>query len=228
MVLSIGNIGASLSLLKKRQMLRFQAVFPWHSIDAVLPKEKHSAHFKTKLSSSLRFYINIASKYQVQAGHIRHYPEKEFETLGSQKVGFYQWGKISIFYWKMVDLFRWEIQVPISKFFILLDIGHHFLIFLVNRMDDTNFNYNFFCFALNGHLPNRRKWISHKGFCLTSGKHTNVPTSLGQVNPNTAAAGNRTRRLAQHQAATRTQADWNSVCRRRNLSLRTALVEPQV
>ena len=35
-----------------------------------------------------------------------------------------------------------------------------------------------------------------------------IPTSLGQANPNTAAAGYRTWRLAQHQAATRTQADW--------------------
>ena len=79
-----------------------------------------------------------------------------------------------------------------------------------------------FClFCLHGHLPEGRKWVSHRGFCLTSGNRTLVPTSLGRVNPNTAAAGNRTRRLAQHQAATRTQADWNSVCPRRNLGVRT-------
>ena len=38
---------------------------------------------------------------------------------------------------------------------------------------------------------------------------TNVPTFLGRVNPNTTAARNRTQRLARHQAATRTQADFN-------------------
>ena len=77
-------------------------------------------------------------------------------------------------------------------------------------------------FCLNGRLPEGRKWVSHKGFCLTSGNRTNVPTSLGRVNPNTAAAEIRTRRLARHQAATRTQADWNSVCPRRNPGVRTA------
>ena len=49
-----------------------------------------------------------------------------------------------------------------------------------------------------------------------------LPSSLGWVNPNTAAAGNRTRRLARHQAATRTQADWNSVCPQRNPGVCTA------
>ena len=73
-----------------------------------------------------------------------------------------------------------------------------------------------------GRLPEGRKWVSHKGFCLTSGNRTNVPTSLGRVNPNTAAAEIRTRRLAHHQAATRTQVDWNSVCPRRNPGVRTA------
>ena len=70
--------------------------------------------------------------------------------------------------------------------------------------------------CLYGRRPKGRKWVSYKGFCLTSGNRTNVPTSLGRVNPNTAAAEIRTRRLARHQAATRTQADWNSVCPRRN------------
>ena len=81
-----------------------------------------------------------------------------------------------------------------------------------------------FClFCLNGRLPEGRKWVSHKGFCLTSGNRTNVSTSLGRVNPNTAATGYRTRRLAQHQAACmRTQADWNSVCLRRNPGVCTA------
>ena len=49
-----------------------------------------------------------------------------------------------------------------------------------------------------------------------------IPTILGQVNPNTAAARNRTRHLARHQAATRTQADWNSVCPQRNPGVRNA------
>ena len=80
----------------------------------------------------------------------------------------------------------------------------------------------FVLFCLYGRLPEGRKWVSHKGFCLTSGNRTNVPTSLGRVNPNTAAAEIRTRRLARHQAATRTQADWNSVCPRRNPGVRTA------
>ena len=55
-----------------------------------------------------------------------------------------------------------------------------------------------------------------------SRERANIPTSLGQVNPNTAAAEIRTRRLAHHQAATQTQADWNSVCPQRNLAVRTA------
>ena len=80
----------------------------------------------------------------------------------------------------------------------------------------------FVLFCLYGRLPEGRKWVSHKGFCLTSGNRTNVPTSLGRVNPNTAAAEIRTRRLACHQAATQTQADWNSVCPRRNLGVHTA------
>ena len=50
---------------------------------------------------------------------------------------------------------------------------------------------------------------------------TNVPTSLGQLNPNTTATRNRTRRLAQHQAATWTHTDWNSVCPQRNPGVRT-------
>ena len=43
-------------------------------------------------------------------------------------------------------------------------------------------------FCLYGRLPEGRKWVSHQGFCLTPGNRTNVPTSLGWVNPNTAAA----------------------------------------
>ena len=71
--------------------------------------------------------------------------------------------------------------------------------------------------------PSRRKEVGIPlAISLTSGNRTNVPTSLGRVNPNIAAAGNRTWRLAQHQAATRTQADWNSVCPRRNPGVRTA------
>ena len=58
-------------------------------------------------------------------------------------------------------------------------------------------------------------------FQVNSGNRTNIPTSLGRVNPNTAVAEIQTRHLAQHQAATRTQADWNSVCPWRNHGVRT-------
>ena len=80
----------------------------------------------------------------------------------------------------------------------------------------------FVLFCLNGCLLVGRKWVSHKEFCLASRDRTNIPTSLGQVYPNTTAAEIQTRRLACHQAATRTQADWNSVCPQRNPGVRTA------
>ena len=83
-----------------------------------------------------------------------------------------------------------------------------------------HFLFLFVC--LNGPLPKWRKWVSHYGFCLTSGNRTNVLSSLGQVNPNTVAIRNQTRCLAQHQAAKRIQADWNSVCPWRNPGVRTA------
>ena len=64
---------------------------------------------------------------------------------------------------------------------------------------DMNFatnRFSFVLFCLYGRLPEGRKWVSLKGFCLTSGNRTNIPTSLGRVNPNTVAAGNRTWHLA--------------------------------
>ena len=67
-----------------------------------------------------------------------------------------------------------------------------------------------------------------RDFASRPGTEQNATTSLGQVNPNTAADGNQTHRLAWHQAATWTLADWNTVCPQKNLSVRTALVEPQV
>ena len=57
---------------------------------------------------------------------------------------------------------------------------------------------------------------------------TNVPISLSQVNPNTTAAGHWTQHLTWHQAATQNQADWNSVCPRKNLGVHTAPRKPQV
>ena len=57
---------------------------------------------------------------------------------------------------------------------------------------------------------------------------TNFPTSLGQVNHNTPAAKNWTRRLAWHQAAMWTQADWNSVCPRGAWVCPPLLIEAQV
>ena len=43
-------------------------------------------------------------------------------------------------------------------------------------------------------------------------EQTFLCTFLGRVNPNTVAARNQIRRLAQHQAAMQTQAYWNSIC----------------
>ena len=70
------------------------------------------------------------------------------------------------------------------------------------------------------------KRVSHQGFCLTSRNRKNVPTSLGRVIPNAAAVGNQTRRLASHQAAMQTQADWNSVFPQKNPGVRTAPAGP--
>ena len=83
-------------------------------------------------------------------------------------------------------------------------------------------------FCLNECLPEERKWVSHQVFCLMYWNRTNVPTSLGRVNPNTAAAGYQTRHLALHQAAKRTQSDWNSVCPRGTRVCAPPLVKSQV
>ena len=58
---------------------------------------------------------------------IKSEPDYEFESLGSQKVDFCALGKKFIFQWKMGYLFKMKILVPISQFFIILEIGHHFL-----------------------------------------------------------------------------------------------------
>ena len=72
-------------------------------------------------------------------------------------------------------------------------------------------------------MPSRRKEVGIPLGILPHVREQNKhSTSLGQVNPNTAAAEIRTRRLARHQAAAQTQADWNSVCPRRNPGVRTA------
>ena len=75
-----------------------------------------------------------------------------------------------------------------------------------------------------------------KWFCLTSRagvdgnspfqvnlwNRTNTLASIGEVNPNTAAAGNQTQHLVQHQATTQISVDWNLVCSCRNLGVHTA------
>ena len=62
-------------------------------------------------------------------------------------------------------------------------------------------------FVLFDWMPSQRKEVGIPLGIFMSRNRTNVPTSLGQVNPNTAAAGNQTWCLAQHQGATWTQAD---------------------
>ena len=79
-----------------------------------------------------------------------------------------------------------------------------------------------FCFVLFEWTPSRRKEVCIPFGILPHGNKTNIPTSLGRVNTNTAAAGDRIRCLAQHQAATQTQADWNSVCPQRNTGVHNA------
>ena len=75
----------------------------------------------------------------------------------------------------------------------------------------------FFCW--NGCLPEGRMWVSHLGFCLMSENRTNVPNPLSQVNLNTVATGNQTRQMVDTKQWI--QADWNSVCLRRNLVVHT-------
>ena len=62
----------------------------------------------------------------------------------------------------------------------------------------------FVCFVCMDAFPKKGSGYPIRDFASRPGNRTNVPTSLGRVNPNTAADGDRTRRLAQHQAATRT------------------------
>ena len=54
-------------------------------------------------------------------------PDNEFESLASQKVDFCVLGKKFIFQWKTGYVYKLKIFVPISQFFIILGIGHHFL-----------------------------------------------------------------------------------------------------
>ena len=66
-------------------------------------------------------------------------------------------------------------------------------------------------------MPSQRKEVGIPLGILPHVQEQNKQiNSLGQVNPNFAATGNRTQRLARHQAAMRTQTDWNSVCPQRN------------
>ena len=72
---------------------------------------------------------------------IKSEPHNEFNILGSQKLEFCVLGKKFIFQWKMGYLFKMKILVPISQFFIILGIGHHFSSFFDNTMDAATFNY---------------------------------------------------------------------------------------
>ena len=80
-----------------------------------------------------------------------------------------------------------------------------------------------FCFVLFVWTPSRRKEVGIPLGILPhvweQNKHSYFPWP---GNPIIAAAGDQTQRLARHQAATRTQADWNSVCPQRNPGVRTA------
>ena len=84
-----------------------------------------------------------------------------------------------------------------------------------------NYIHCFVCFCLNGSPPGGKKVGIQTGILPHALEQKNFPTSLGQVNHNTTAAGNQTQHLAWYQAAT-TQADWNSVCPWRNPGVRTA------
>ena len=58
---------------------------------------------------------------------IKSEPDDDFESLGIQKVDFCVLGTKLIFQWKIGNLLKLKIFVPICQFFIILEIGHHFL-----------------------------------------------------------------------------------------------------
>ena len=58
---------------------------------------------------------------------IKSEPDNEFESLASQKVDFCVLGKKFIFQWKMGFLFKLKNLVLISQFFIILGIGHFWI-----------------------------------------------------------------------------------------------------
>ena len=64
----------------------------------------------------------------VLPNEIKREPGDEFESLGSHKVDFYVLEKNSIFQWKRGYLLRLKIYVPKSQFFVILRIGHYFLL----------------------------------------------------------------------------------------------------
>ena len=122
------------------------------------------------------------------------------------------------------------LKLNVSRQKLCCWVGHHLCLTFseLNQCIESTLNLNFnhicflfFCFCLNGSLPIGRKWVSYQGLILQSRIRTNVPTSLGQVNPNTMAAGNPSWHVALHQVATWTQADWNSICLRRNPGVHT-------
>ena len=72
------------------------------------------------------------------------------------------------------------------------------------------------------YLTSRAGVDGNSPFQVNHGNKKNIPTSIGEVNINTAAAGNQTQYLVQHQAATQISADRNLVCSCRNLGVQTA------
>ena len=69
-------------------------------------------------------------------------------------------------------------------------------------------------------FPKEESEYPNRDFALRQG--TEQTFLLPYANPNTAAARNQTWHMARHHAATRTQADWNSVYPLRNPGVRCA------
>ena len=113
-----------------------------------------------------------------------------------------------------------NLVTEMEEILIVITILHEFAVSKISFIYPV---ITFVCFVFFQWTPSEgKKWVSHKGFCLTSRNRTNVATSLSRVNPNTVAARNQTRCLAQHQTAMQTSADKNSVCVQRNSVARTA------
>ena len=79
-------------------------------------------------------------------------------------------------------------------------------------------------FVLFEWMPSRRKEV---GIPIGILPHVREQDKRSYF-PNTKATGNQTWCLAQHQAATWTQADWNSVCPGGTRLCALSLVKPQV